>query len=389
VLDTPLFKDYHSFYLPMVKRDYYEVLGVTRDCGASEVKKAYRRLAMEHHPDRNPGSKEAEEKFKEAAEAYEVLCDDDKRAAYDRFGHEGLRQRGFEGFQGVEDIFSHFGDLFGDLFGGFGRRPGGGRARGRGSDLKVTATLSFAEAVAGATKEVSVVRRIPCETCAGSGAKPGTSPERCGTCNGRGQVLHQQGFFMIGTTCPACRGEGTIVKDKCGDCRGAGVREQPETLAVSIPAGVDDGQTLRLSGKGEAAPRGGQPGNLYVEIQVNEDPRWKRDGADIYSLLPIPFTVATLGGKAVVPTLDDGCTGSTSIEVEPGTQPGAIVVRRGEGIPRLDGYGRGNHVIEFTVDVPRRLSERQRELLRELAAEAGEEIEEPERRSFFGRRRKK
>jgi molecular chaperone DnaJ len=375
----------------MTKRDYYEVLGVARGADGSEIKKSYRRLAMEYHPDRNPGSKEAEEKFKEAAEAYEVLADSDKRAHYDRFGHEGLRQSGFEGFHGVEDIFSHFGDLFGDLFGGFGggRRGQGGRGRARGADLKVTTQLSFAEAVAGVTKEVTVTRRIGCDTCGGTGAKEGTSPERCGTCNGRGQVLHQQGFFMIGTTCPACRGEGQVVKDKCAECKGASVREKSETLSVNIPAGVDDGQTLRLSNKGETPPRGGAPGNLYVEIQVNEDTRFKRDGADVYSVVPIPFHVAALGGRATVPTLDEACTGTTTLEVEPGTQPGAVVVRRGEGVARLDGYGKGNHIVELTIDVPAKLTDRQRELLKEFAAEAGQEVDEPEKRSFFGRRRKK
>jgi molecular chaperone DnaJ len=376
----------------MTKRDYYEVLSVSRSADASEIKKSYRRLAMEYHPDRNPGSKEAEEKFKEAAEAYEVLADADKRAHYDRFGHEGLRQSGFEGFHGVEDIFSHFGDLFGDLFGGFGRRGGGqgGRGRARGADLKVTANLTFAEAVGGTTKDIKVTRHIGCETCGGSGAKAGTQPERCGTCNGRGQVLHQQGFFMIGTTCPSCRGEGQTVKDKCGDCRGAGVKEKSEVLSVNVPGGVDDGQTLRLSGKGEAPPRGGTPGNLYVEIQVAEDTRFKRDGADVYSMVAIPYHVAALGGRATVPTLDDECTGTATLEIEAGTQPGAVLVRRGHGIQRLDGYGKGNHIVEITIDVPKKMTERQRELLRELATEMGQEVDdEPERRSFFGRRRKK
>jgi molecular chaperone DnaJ len=370
----------------MVKRDYYEVLGVERSAESTEIKKAYRKLAMEHHPDRNPGSKEAEERFKEAAEAYEVLSDGEKRAAYDRFGHEGLRQRGFEGFHGVEDIFSHFSDLFGDLFGGgFGR---GGRPRGH--DLRVGVRLSFAEAVGGVAKEVDVTRHVACGGCSGSGAKPGTSPERCSTCGGRGQVLHQQGFFMIGTTCPSCRGEGTVIRDKCKECRGSGRVEKSETLTVNIPAGVDDGQRLRLAGKGEAGPRGGVPGNLYVDIQVAEDERFRRDGADVFTVVPVSFATAALGGSVEVPTLDDGVTGSASLEVEPGTQPGAVHVRKNAGIPRLDGYGRGDHVVEITVTVPRRLSDRQKELLRELAAIEGEVVEEPpEKRSFFGRKRKR
>jgi molecular chaperone DnaJ len=373
----------------MAKRDYYDVLGVGRSADNGEIKKAYRKLAMEHHPDRNPGSKAAEERFKEAAEAYEVLADPDKRAAYDRFGHEGVRRQGFEGFSGVEDIFSHFSDLFGDLFGG-----GGGRGRPRGHDLRVAVQLTFAEAVGGVSKEVEVTRHVACETCAGSGARPGTSPERCSTCGGRGQVLHQQGFFMIGTTCPSCRGEGTFVRDKCKDCRGRGVTEKAETLAVNIPAGVDDGQRLRLAGKGEAAPRGGVPGNLYVDIHVAEDPRFKRDGADVYSVASVSYTTAALGGTVEIPTLDDGVTGTATLEIEPGTQPGTVHVRRGAGVPRLDGYGRGSHVVEITIEVPRRLTERQRELLSELAAADGQgdgAAEEPreERRSFFGRRKKR
>src|SRR5262244_2548996 len=226
------------------KLDYYEVLGVTRTADAGEIKKAYRRLAMEYHPDRNPGDKGSEDKFKEAAEAYEVLSDDDKRGAYDRFGHDGLRRQGFEGFSGVEDIFSHFSDLFGDLFGGGGGRARGGR--GRGHDLRVDVQLSFAEAVEGASKQVEVTRHVACATCSGSGAKPGTSPERCTTCGGRGQVLHQQGFFMIGTTCPHCRGEGTIVRDKCKDCRGSGVTEKSESLTTAEVTALFDLEEARV-----------------------------------------------------------------------------------------------------------------------------------------------
>ncbi len=388
----------------MTKRDYYEVLGVTRTADGNEIKKSYRRLAMEHHPDRNPGSKEAEERFKEAAEAYEVLSDADKRAAYDRYGHEGLRQRGFEGFHGVDDIFSHFSDLFGDLFGGGGRGRGG---HPRGHDVRVDAHLTFAEAVTGVAKQLDVVRHVACVTCSGSGAKPGSGPERCTTCNGRGQVLHQQGFFMIGTTCPACRGEGAIIREKCKDCRGQGVTEKAETLTVNIPAGVDEGQRLRLAGKGEAAPRGGVPGNLYVDIHVAEDARFKRDGADVYTLKPVTFATAALGGSVEIPTLDEGATGSTTIEIGAGTQPGTVVVRRGQGFPRLDGYGRGDHLVEITIEVPRKLTERQRELLAELhamdagaeagtpaaaaaaGAKDGEAAREPEKRFFFGRKKKK
>jgi len=373
----------------MIKRDYYEVLGVARTASDGEIKKAYRKLAMEHHPDRNPGNKASEESFKEAAEAYEVLSDGEKRGAYDRFGHEGLRRQGFEGFSGVEDIFSHFSDLFGDLFGG----GGGGRTRGRprGSDLRVGIRLEFAEAVDGVSKEIEVTRHVACATCSGSGARPGTQPERCATCAGRGQVLHQQGFFMIGTTCPACRGEGVQIRDKCKDCRGTGVTERTESLNVNIPPGVDDGQRLRLAGKGEAAPNGGVPGNLYVDIHVAEDERFKRDGADVYSQVSVSFATAALGGTVEIPTLEKRVTGTASIDIEPGTQPGTVQVRRGAGITRLDGYGRGNHIVEVTIDVPRRLDDRQRELLREFASLTGDPAAETsqEKRTFFGRKKRK
>ena len=371
----------------MVKRDYYEILGVTRTAEGAEIKKAYRRIAMECHPDRNPGDKEAEDRFKEAAEAYEVLSDGERRSSYDRFGHEGLRRSGFEGFSGVDDIFSHFSDLFGDLFGG-----GGGRSRGRqrGHDLRIDVSLTFAEAVSGVSKNVEIQRNIACATCHGSGAKPGTAPERCATCGGRGQVLHQQGFFMIGTTCPACRGEGTTIKDKCKDCRGIGTTEKAETITVPIPAGIDNGQRMRVPGKGEAGARGGVVGNLYVDVHVAEDERFKRDGADVYSVVEVSYTTAALGGEVEVPTLDENVTGQATLEIEPGTQPGAVQVRKGAGIPRLDGYGRGNHIVEITIEVPRRLGERQKELLRELATLEGEEVGVgAEKRSFFGRKRKK
>jgi molecular chaperone DnaJ len=252
----------------------------------------------------------------------------------------------------------------------------------------VDLTLTFAEAVTGASKSVNVTRHVGCETCGGNGARPGTSPERCGTCGGRGQVLHQQGFFMIGTTCPACRGEGMMIRDKCRECRGAGVTESSESLTVNVPAGIDDGQRLRLAGRGESGPRGAAPGNLYVDIHVLEDARFRRDGVDVYTGVTVPFTILALGGSVPVPTLDDGATGTAEIELEAGTQPGTVVVRRGSGMPRLDGYGRGNQILEIQVEVPRTLNERSRELLRELAGELGQSVNE-ERKSLFGRRKKK
>jgi molecular chaperone DnaJ len=371
------------------KRDYYEILGVPRNADGADIKKSYRRLAMEHHPDRNPDNKQAEEKFKEAAEAYEVLSDPEKRERYDRFGHEGLRQAGFEGFGGMDEIFSHFGDLFGDLFGGFGGQRGRGQGRGRGADLRLDLNLSFAEAVWGITREVAVERRVSCPGCHGSGARPGSGVERCGTCSGRGQVLHQQGFFMIGTTCPTCRGEGAVVRDPCKECRGSGTREKSETLSVTVPAGVDDGQTLRLSGRGEAAQHGGSPGSLYVVLHVTEDERFRREGADVHVDVPVSLVTAALGGKVSVPTLEAGISGAAELDVDPGTQPGAVIVMRGAGVPRIDGRGRGDQIVELHVVIPESLSERQKELLREFAAVSGESLNEPEKKTFFGRKRRK
>ena len=239
------------------------------------------------------------------------------------------------------------------------------------------------------TREVNVTRHVGCDACGGSGARAGTRPERCATCGGRGQVLHSQGFFMIGTACPACRGEGTVVRDACKACRGAGVTERPETLTVTVPAGVDDGQMLRLAGKGEAPPRGGPPGHLYVVLHVAEDERFRRDGYDVHTEVPVSVVTATLGGRVTLPTLDDGTRGTAELEVEPGSQPGTVIVRRQAGIPRPNGGGRGDQVVQLRVEVPRQLTDRQKELLREFAAAGGEALHEPEKRSFFGRKRKK
>ncbi|MFH0900907.1 MAG: molecular chaperone DnaJ [Pseudomonadota bacterium] len=372
-----------------MKRDYYEVLGISRTADAGEVKKAYRKLALEYHPDRNPGDKTAEEKFKEAAEAYEVLSNPDKRQQYDRFGHEGMRQAGFEGFSGLDDVFEHFGSLFSDFFGGLGQSQRRGRGRVRGADLQTELELSFAEAVSGAGREVSVNRRAACVECGGSGAKGGATPDRCSTCQGRGSVYHAQGFFMIETGCPSCRGKGVVVRDPCRYCSGSGVQAKRETLTVNVPPGIDDGQMLRIGGKGEIPSGGGIPGNLYVTLRVREDERFRRDGCDIITEVLIPFTTAALGGTVTIPTLDDNCEGTAELEVEPGTQPGAIVVRKGAGIPSLDGDGKGNQLVRLQVAVPASLNDRQREILREFAAAGGEQLPEREKRRFFGRKRRK
>jgi molecular chaperone DnaJ len=366
-------------------RDLYEVLGVGRDASSSDLKKAYYRMAKKYHPDHNPNDREAEENFKEASEAYRILSDEDQRARYDRYGMDGIRANGGGGGGGnVEDIFSAFGDMFGDFFGG---RTSGGRRQARGADVRVDLQLSFAEAVWGTTKEVKVSRDISCTTCTGTGAKPGTKPEVCGTCKGKGQVVHAQGFFMVQTTCPHCRGAGKSIKDPCEDCRGRGVVAETSTLSVTVPSGVDDGQSLRLAGKGEQVA-GGAPGHLYVVLHVQGDERFRREGADILTEVTISMAKAALGGEVEVYTLEEDCTASATIEIKAGTQPGEVVVRRGQGIPHVGEKGRGDQVVRFNVEIPKKLTTRQEELLRELAAEFGDEGMAKEKRGFFGRSKK-
>ncbi|MBS1123379.1 MAG: chaperone protein DnaJ [Deltaproteobacteria bacterium] len=366
-------------------RDLYEVLGVDRQVTAGDLKKAYYRLAKQYHPDHNPNDKDAEDKFKEASNAYQILSDDEQRARYDRFGFDGIRGAGAgggnAGFTNVEDVFSAFGDLFGDFFGG---RSNGGRRQPRGADLRVDLGLSFAEAVWGTTKEVKVTRDLACATCNATGAAPGSKPEQCKACNGKGQVVHAQGFFMVQTTCPQCRGAGKLIKEPCPDCRGRSTRPESSTLSVTVPAGVDDGQTLRLAGKGETAP-GGTTGHLYVVLHVQGDERFKRDGEDILTEMPVSFVKATLGGELEVHTLEDNCNGTATIDLKPGTQPGDVFVRRGHGIPRVGEQGRGDQVIQFKVEIPKKLTARQEELMRELAAELGEDVKE--KRGLFGRKK--
>jgi molecular chaperone DnaJ len=363
-------------------RDLYEVLGVGRDASEPEIKKAYRRLAMEYHPDRNPGDKKAEEQFKEASNAYKVLSDPDQRSRYDQFGPEGLNGN-MAGFRGVEDIFSAFGDLFSDFFG----TPRGRRQR-RGADLQVELTLTFPEAVEGVTREIEIDRNENCETCSGSGAKPGTGRETCNVCQGKGQVLHAQGFFMIQTTCPNCRGEGSIVRERCGACRGGGVVRRSGKLTVNVPPGVDEGQTLRLAGKGESVRGGGgAPGHLYVMLHVQPDPRFLREGDDVLTEVAVSYVVAALGGEIEIPTLDESCTGTAVVEIKPGTQPGDHMVRTGKGVRSVSGRGRGDQVVRFRIEIPKKVSARERELLREIAQERGEAVGDGKRGAagLFGR----
>jgi len=357
-----------------VPRDFYEVLGVARDASAQEIKKAYRKLAMKHHPDRNPGDEAAEAKFKEASAAYEALSDAEKRKVYDQYGHEGLKGRGFDpNFTDIGDIFSHFGDMFGDLFGG----GGGGRRRGprRGADLEVPVALDFMEAIEGATKEITVHRSAPCETCEGNGLKDGAEPTTCHVCKGRGQVVQQQGILAIRTTCPACRGAGQSVdpSDRCDDCHGNGRVRASDTLNVTVPAGVDNGMQLRLVGKGEAGDPGAPPGNLFVTIQVQPHSLFKRDGNDIYVKIPVPFPTMVLGGEINVPTV----RGEEPLTVPKGTASGETFSLRGKGVDRVGGRGgRGSHHVQVVVDVPKTVTTEQEDLLRQLAELNGTDVRE-------------
>ena len=362
-------------------RDFYEVLEVPREASTSQIKKAYHRLAMKYHPDQNPDDPQAEEKFKEASKAYAILSDPDKRAKYDRFGPSAFEAGAGSGPADIEDIFSAFGDIFGDFFGG-GRRT----RQAQGADIRVDLRLTFAEAVWGTTKEIEVPRRERCETCSGSGAKPGTLAKPCQVCGGRGQVMHSQGFFMIQTACPSCRGEGSIIVDPCQTCRGQKVVEKRSTLSVSVPAGVDTGQTLRLARKGETPPGGGIPGNLFVVLRIEGDARFERQDDSVFTEITISYLKAALGGEVEIPTLEEECKGTTKIEVKPGTQPEDTLVRRGQGIPRVGRSGRGDHVILFKVQIPTKLGRKERELLQEIARESGEETSEG-KGGFFSRRK--
>lgn len=353
----------------MDKPDFYEVLGVSKNADEQAIKKAYRKLAMQYHPDHNPGDPEAEEKFKLAAEAYEVLRDAEKRRLYDTYGHAGLNNQGFSGFSGADDIFSHFADIFGDFLGG-GRRGG----PPRGADLRYDMHITFEEAAFGTKKTITVPRNIACSTCEGSGARPGTQPARCKMCNGRGQVHHNQGFFTLATTCPQCRGAGTTISDPCKDCRGRGVERIEREVTVRIPAGVDNGTRLRLRGEGESAGRVGQPGDLYVFLGVEPHPEFERNGTDLHLLREISFVQAALGTRLSVPTLGE----QKVVEIRPGTQPNATVQLRGEGIADINGRGRGNLIVHLKVTIPTSLDEAEKDALTVYARAAGvETLETP------------
>jgi molecular chaperone DnaJ len=358
------------------KRDYYEIIGVTRTASEQEIKSAYRKLALKYHPDRNPGDKAAEEQFKEAAEAYAVLADTDKRHMYDRFGHAGLGGAATGGFDptvftGFEDILGGLGDVFGfgDAFAG--RRRGGPQ---RGADLRYDLEVSFEEAAKGTETSIQIPRQESCETCSGTGAAPGSKPTTCPQCHGRGQLRYQQGFFTVARTCGQCRGAGSIISKPCATCRGAGRVQKERKLTVRIPAGIATGQRLRLGGEGEGGAAGGPPGDLYVVVIVQEHPFFHRDGNDLHCEIPVNFPTLALGGTIVIPTIDGG---EESYEVPDGTQSGSTLRLAGRGMPDVNGRGRGDLLVTVKVVTPKKLTREQKKLLEQLAASLPKEKFEP------------
>ena len=358
----------------MSKRDYYEILGVTRAVTEAELKSAYRRLAMQHHPDRNPGDKKAEENFKEAAEAYAVLADASKRAAYDRFGHAGVGAAAGAGAGFDPETFGDFADILGNMF-GFGDLFGGRRRGGpqRGSDLRYDLEISFLESASGAEPTIQIPRQETCETCKGTGAAAGSSPTVCSMCRGQGQVRRQQGFFTIAVTCPQCRGAGRTISKPCQGCNGAGRVTQERKIKVKIPGGISNGQQLRLQNEGEAGVGGGPAGHLYVVVHVQEHEFFRREGNHLFCEVPVNFTTLALGGEIVVPTLD----GQERMKVPDGTQTGTTLRLRGKGMPDVNGRGRGDLLVTVQVQTPKKLSKEQRQLLEQLAKALPKEKFEP------------
>ena len=380
-------------------RDYYEILEVERTCTEVELKTAFRKAAMKHHPDRNPGDHEAEIRFKECNEAYSILSDPQKRAAYDRFGHAGVNGQGGGGFQGDPgDIFgSVFGDVFGEMFGGGGgRRPTNGPQRGQ--DLRYDLEITLEQAFSGSEVEIRVPAAMPCETCTGSGAKPGTQPQVCQTCGGQGRVRAQQGFFAIERACPRCGGAGKVITDPCRTCHGAGMVRKERTLSVRIPAGVDDGARIRLSGEGDAGPRSGPRGDLYIFLSVLPHDLFEREGMDLHVHAPVPMWMAALGGEIETPCLAHAAEGGgppavadcrMKVKVPEGAQTGKTIRLRGRGMPSLRGRERGDLIVELFVETPTHLTGRQRELLRELAGTGSVDAEHhPRHAGFFDKARR-
>ncbi|QDK46182.1 molecular chaperone DnaJ [Bdellovibrio sp. ZAP7] len=356
----------------MARRDFYEILGVEKGADQDTIKKAYRKMAMQYHPDKNPGNKEAEEKFKEAAGAYEVLSDTQKRAQYDRFGHDAFTSRGGGGggFQDAEDIFSHFGDIFGDLFGGGGGPRQQRRNRNeprRGSDLRYVTEIQLKDVISGLEKEIEFDTDENCKTCNGSGAEKGSHPETCHTCGGSGQVVRSQGFFAMASTCPTCHGQGTVVKNPCKPCKGKGRTSVHKKIRLNIPPGVDTGTRLRVATEGEGGYMGGQPGDLYVEIRVKPHSKFERRGDDLIGDLSVPYVQMLLGGEVEVPTV----TGKATVEIPRGCENGDNVKLSGEGLPSLRGNRRGDIYYHVSVEFPDKLTKEEEKHLREIAKENG------------------
>ncbi len=363
------------------KRDYYEILGASRDASKDELKSKYRKLAIKFHPDKNPGDKAAEEKFKEASEAYGVLSDDQKRQIYDQFGHQGLEGAGASGGGGFEDVFSSFGDVFEDFFGfGGGRGGRGGPRVQRGADLRYDMTLDFMEAAFGVEKIIDVKKLDSCDVCGGSGCKEGTSPETCNHCNGTGQFIQSQGFFKVKTTCPYCRGKGKSIPHPCPKCVGSGRMEISKKVSVKVPAGVDTGAKLRLTGEGESSASGGPSGDLYVFVSVKPHKLFKRDGTNIICLVDISFVQAALGDEITIPTLES----EKELKIPKGTQYGETFRFKGEGIPSLRSGRRGDQIIQVDIKTPTRLSKKQEKLLREFDKLDSDKISNKLKRLFKG-----
>lgn len=366
----------------MSKKDYYEVLGVDRGAGKDEIKKAYRKLAIKFHPDKNPDNAEAEAKFKEASEAAEILLDDQKKSRYDQFGHAGVDGQAGGGFGGGGD-FGDLGDIFGDIFGdilGGGRRGGGRRRRGNpGNDLQMGIEVTFEEAAFGTEKNISITKQVECGDCSGTGAKSGSSPSTCDMCQGMGEVRRQQGFFTVASTCHKCHGSGQMITDPCSPCSGQGRKKKQVDLVVKVPTGIDTGQRLKLSGEGDSGTQGAPSGDLYVVIDVKDHEIFEREGFDLHCEVPINFSQAALGSEVEVPTLD----GRVAVNIESGTQSGTKMRLRGKGIQRLGAYGVGDLILSIHVETPTKLTGEQREIFEKLAEEEDLGVSNPMSKGFF------